>query len=75
MKDPYEEYDPELEMEEAEKETESMLRLIQDFKRLREQGTAGLSDEERRKNAEQLILQLGKYMDMGSDEEDGEEVY
>lgn len=51
-----------------------MIGMMQQIKNLRETNQ-NLSDEERRKNAEELILKLSKYMNMddGSDEgEDGD---
>jgi hypothetical protein len=51
---------------------ESMMRVMQDIQRLRESGGAGLSDEARRKNAEELIVKLSQYMNIGVDDEGGD---
>ena len=59
--------------DEEEMEGESMLRLMQEIKQMREinnQGGQVFLDEERRKNAEALILKLSKYMNLNDDEED-----
>jgi len=45
----------------AEEEAESMLRLIQEMKQMREQ-TQALNDEDRRKKAEEMIIKLSQYM-------------
>lgn len=52
-----------------EMEGESMLRLMQEIKNLREVNKC-LTDEERRKNAEEMILKLSQYMDIDGGEED-----
>lgn len=60
--------------EEEEEEGESMLRLMQEIKQLREVNKT-LSDEERRKNAEEMIKKLSMYMNLEDDDEDyGDEV-
>ena len=59
--------------DEEEMEGESMLRLMQEIKQMREinnQGGQVFLDEERRKNAEALILKLSKYMNLNNDDED-----
>lgn len=61
------------EEDEAEQETESMLKLMQEINHMREQGK-NLSDEERRKGAEALIMKLGQYMNLGEDDEEFEDV-
>ena len=45
----------------AEEEGESMLRLMQEMKHMREQ-TQALTDDERRKKAEEMIIKLSQYM-------------
>eukprot|EP00347_Sterkiella_histriomuscorum_P016644 403352399 len=64
------------EMTKEELEAESMMMLMQQFKNMKET-TGGLNDEERRKQAEDMILKLAKYMQLEDDEEedvfDGEE--
>ena len=53
-----------------------MLQLMQEIKQMRESGQA-LSDEERRKKAEEMIIKLSQYMQLddgefeNEDEEDG----
>ncbi len=46
-----------------------MLALMAEIKSLRETNK-NLSDEERRKNAERLILQLSQFMDIGNEEDE-----
>ncbi len=46
-----------------------MMRLMQEIKQLREVNKT-LSDEERRKNAEQMILKLSMYMNLDEEEEE-----
>ena len=55
----------------AEEEAESMLKLMEDIKNVREQNKH-LGDEERRQNAENIMMKLAAMMDLGSD---GEEEY
>jgi hypothetical protein len=62
--------DPLTDETEEELEAESMLKLMQQIQQMRELNVTATSDEERRKNAEQLILKLSKYMDIDEDEED-----
>jgi hypothetical protein len=53
------------------------MKLMQDIKNLREVNKT-LTDEERRKNAEDMILKLSQYMNLneeGEDEEDEDEAY
>jgi hypothetical protein len=45
----------------VEEEAESMLRLMQEIQHMREAGQA-LTDEERRKKAEDMIIKLSQYM-------------
>eukprot|EP00347_Sterkiella_histriomuscorum_P011757 403371216 len=57
------------EMTKEELEAESMMMLMQQFKNMKET-TGGLNDEERRKQAEDMILKLAKYMQLEDDEEE-----
>jgi hypothetical protein len=45
------------------------MQLMDEIRNAREKNKE-LSDEERRKNAESLMLRLAKMMDLGSDDED-----
>lgn len=46
-----------------------MLLLMEEIKQLKDRSTT-LSDEERRKQAEDMILRLSKYMQLEDDEEE-----
>jgi hypothetical protein len=58
--------------DEAEEEVESLVNLMQEMKRVQEmnKNTAGLTDEQRRKNAEEMMLKFSKIMGIGEDDED-----
>lgn len=45
------------------------MKLMQDIKNLREVNKT-LSDEERRKNAEEMVMKLSQFMDIDEDDED-----
>ena len=51
-----------------------MVQLMEEIKNAREVNQ-GLSDEERRKNAEKIMMKLANMMDLGSDGEDEERDY
>jgi len=46
-----------------------MIGLMDQIRGLRD-NNKHLNDEQRRKNAEEMILKLSKYMDIGSDEDE-----
>ena len=50
------------------------MNLMQEMKRVQElnKNTTGLTDEQRRKNAEEMMLKFSKIMGIGEDEEDDE---
>ena len=50
------------------------MKLMQDIKNLREVNKT-LSDEERRKNAEEMVMKLSQFMDIDEDDEDEDEAY
>ncbi len=56
----------------AEEEAESMLRLMQEMQHLREQSQA-LTDDERRKKAEEMIIKLSQYMQLDDGEDEFED--
>ena len=57
-----------------EHQTDSPMELMQDIKNLREVNKT-LTDEERRKNAEEMVMKLSQYMNIDEDEEDDDEAY
>ena len=57
-----------------EHQTDSLMKLMQDIKNLREVNKT-LTDEERRKNAEEMVMKLSQYMNIDEDEEDDDEAY
>lgn len=50
------------------------MKLMQDIKNLREVNKT-LTDEERRKNAEDMVMKLSQYMNIDEDDEDEDEAY
>ena len=50
------------------------MKLMQDIKNLREVNKT-LTDEERRKNAEEMVMKLSQFMNIDEDEEDDDEAY
>lgn len=48
------------------------MNLMQEMKRVQEmnKNTAGLTDEQRRKNAEEMMLKFSKIMGIGEDDDD-----
>ena len=62
---------PEDPVDAVEEEAESMLKLVEEIKNVRETNKH-LNDEERRQNAENIMMKLAAMMDLGSD---GEEEY
>lgn len=50
------------------------MKLMQDIKNLREVNKT-LTDEERRKNAEEMVMKLSQFMNIDEDEEDEDEAY
>lgn len=58
-------------MEKEEEEADNLIKLMDQIKFAREHNK-GLSDEDRRKNAENIMNQLASMMDLGDDDdEDG----
>jgi hypothetical protein len=57
-----------------EHQTDSLMKLMQDIKNLREVNKT-LSDEERRKNAEEMVMKLSQFMNIDEDDEDEDEAY
>ena len=55
--------------DEEEAEAENMLKLMDEIKYARE-NNQGLADEERRANAEVIMMKLAKMMDLGDDYDD-----
>lgn len=60
--------------DEAELQVESLVNLMQEMKRVQEtnKNQIGLTDEQRRKNAEEIMLKFSKIMGIGEDEDDFE---
>ena len=50
------------------------MKLMQDIKNLREVNKT-LTDEERRKNAEEMVMKLSQFMNIDEDDEDEDEAY
>lgn len=50
------------------------MKLMQDIKNLREVNKT-LTDEERRKNAEEIVMKLSHFMNIDEDDEDEDEAY
>ena len=61
------------EEEEADTETDNMFLLLEQIKACKE--TKGLSDEDRRANAEHIMHKLASLMDLGSDDEEANRDY
>lgn len=57
------------EPEEDEAEAENMIKLMDEIKYARE-NNEGLEDEDRRANAEAIMMKLAKMMDLGDDYDD-----
>ena len=60
--------------DQAELQVESLVNLMQEMKRVQEtnKNQTGLTDEQRRKNAEEMMLKFSKIMGIGEDEDDFE---
>jgi hypothetical protein len=50
------------------------MKLMQDIKNLREVNKT-LTDEERRKNAEEMVMKLSQFMNIDEDDENEDEAY
>ena len=59
--------------EEEDGETDNMFLLLEQMKACKQ--NTGLSDEERRANAEHIMNKLASLMDLGSDDEEGDRDY
>ena len=62
---------PQQELKQHE-ETENMIKLMQEIQGLKEKNKV-ISDEERRQNAENIIMRLAKWMDISDEEFSDEE--
>lgn len=60
---------PEIDEDEEEAEAENMLKLMDEIKYARD-NNQGLNDEERRANAEAIMMKLANMMDLGDDYDD-----
>ena len=62
----------EIDDDQAEEQVESLVNLMQEMKRVQEmnKNQTGLTDEQRRKNAEEMMLKFSKIMGIGEDEEE-----
>lgn len=60
--------------DQAELQVESLVNLMQEMKRVQEtnKNQTSLTDEQRRKNAEEMMLKFSKIMGIGEDEDDFE---
>lgn len=64
----YENYDKD------EEDADNLFKLMEQIKFARE-NNQGLSDEQRKQNAEAIMMKLANMMDLGDDDEDGDRDY
>lgn len=62
------------EYEKDEQEADNLFKLMDQIKYARD-NNQGLDDDDRKKNAEAIMVKLANMMDLGDDDEDGERDY